>query len=230
MTRKYSIDINCDLGEGAGNDEAILPFVDSANIACGAHAGSPAEMRRIVGLCIEHRVSIGAHPGFNDRPNFGRVELSLTPKEIYQLVTDQVASLRDIAGAEDAKLSHVKPHGALYNMAARDRELADAIATAIRDVESRLVFVGLAGSQMLEAGRQAGLQVAAEGFADRNYMPDGSLVPRTRSDALITDANEAVANALRLAESGGIDTICIHGDGPHAVQFAQLLHRALHNA
>lgn len=227
MTRKTFIDINCDLGEEAGNDEAVLPFVTSANIACGFHAGSPDEMRRVIKLCLQHDVGIGAHPGFNDRENFGRLEMQLRPAQVYDIVVEQIRTLRTIAGEQNAQLAHVKPHGALYNMAARDAQLADVIAAAVRDVDPALVLFGLANSQLIEAGKRAGLETAAEGFADRNYMPDGSLVPRTRGDAMIEDVARAVENALRLANSGWIDTICIHGDGPHAVEFARALHEAL---
>lgn len=232
-----SIDLNGDLGEGCGDDAALMPWLTSANIAGGAHAGDAATMARAVALAREHGVAVGAHPGYADREHFGRRELGLPPERIRTLVLDQLAALRRLA-----PVRHVKPHGALYNRAARDRAAAEAIAAAVAATDPSIVLFGLAGSLLLEAGREAGLRVAAEGFADRTYQADGSLTPRTRPDALIHDPEEAVAQSLRLALEGrvratdgswvtlAVDTLCVHGDGPEAVALASRLRRALETA
>jgi UPF0271 protein len=237
-----AIDLNCDLGEGAGHDAELMPLVTSANIACGGHAGDDRTMRIAIGLAAAHGVAIGAHPGFEDRPNFGRAELALAEREIFELVARQVRALAQIARAAERRLAHVKPHGGLYHLAARDRRTADAIARAVGSVDRGLVLVGLAGSHLLAAGRAAGLRVASEAFADRAYSPDGSLVPRTRPGALIGDAAAAAAQGLRLAREGRVraadgtdvavraDTLCLHGDGPAAVAFARRLRTELASA
>jgi UPF0271 protein len=233
------IDLNCDMGEGAGDDEGILPFVSSANIACGAHAGSPAIMRQTLRMARERGVSCGAHPGFADPANFGRRELPIDPAGAADLVLTQIGTLDAIARTEGVRLRHVKAHGALYNMAARDRALADAVASAVAGFDRSLVFFGLAGSPMLEAGRAAGLTVAAEGFADRAYEPDASLTPRSVEGAVIHDAREVVARAVRMvrdsrvvARDGAtielhVDTICVHGDTPGAAVLARALREGL---
>jgi UPF0271 protein len=233
------IDLNCDMGEGAGDDEGILPFVSSANIACGAHAGSPAIMRQTLRMARERGVSCGAHPGFADPANFGRRELAIDPAGAADLVLTQIGTLDAIARSEGVRLRHVKAHGALYNMAARDRALADAVASAVAGFDRSLVFFGLAGSPMLEAGRAAGLTVAAEGFADRAYEPDASLTPRSVEGAVIHDAREVVARAVRMvrdsrvvARDGAtielhVDTICVHGDTPGAAVLARALREGL---
>jgi UPF0271 protein len=235
---RVSIDLNCDLGEGCGQDAAIMPWITSANIACGGHAGDVATMRETVRLALAAGVAIGAHPGFEDRENFGRLEQNLSPNEVRALVRRQVERLRAIAAEQGAALVHVKPHGALYNLAARSGSVADAIATAVRAVDASLRLVGLADSELVKAGERAGLAVMQEGFADRRYEADGSLTPRTHPAALITDEAEAVAQALRLMREGRvlsrdgvevrlkIDTICLHGDGEHAVAFARRLRQA----
>jgi 5-oxoprolinase (ATP-hydrolysing) subunit A len=227
------------MGEGAGDDEGILPLVSSANIACGAHAGSPAIMRQTLRMARERGVSCGAHPGFADPANFGRRELPITPGDAADLVLTQVGALEAMARSEGVHLRHVKAHGALYNMAARDRALADALATAVAQFDRSLVFFGLAGSPMLESGRAAGLTVAAEGFADRAYEPDGSLTPRSVEGAVIHDAGEVVARAVRMvresrvvARNGAtidlrVDTICVHGDTPGAAVLARALRDGL---
>ena len=232
-----SIDLNCDLGEGAGHDAELMPLITSANIACGAHAGDEATMRATVALAQKHGVAIGAHPGFADRENFGRRELALSPAAVRTLVTEQIAALRGLA-----PLRHVKPHGALYNLAARDAAVAEAIAGAVHAVDPGLILFGLAGSELLRAGRSRGLRVAGEVFADRTYQRDGSLTPRTRPGALITDESAAVAQVLRMVREGLVratdgtevaiaaDTVCIHGDGPRAVAFARRLSRELRDA
>ena len=225
-----NIDLNCDLGEGAAHDAELMALVSSANIACGAHAGDEATMRRTLELARKHGVAAGAHPGYRDRANFGRLELALAPAEVFQLVVEQVRELQRIAGELGVALAHVKPHGALYNQAARDPALADAIATAVQTVDARLILFGLAGSALIKAAAARGLTTAAEVFADRRYQADGSLVPRSRPDALIADAEEACAQVLRLVWAGRPQTVCVHGDGPHAVAFARQLRAALGQA
>jgi UPF0271 protein len=236
------VDLNCDLGEGAGHDAELMPLITSANIACGAHAGDRETMRATVELAREHRVSIGAHPGFADRGNFGRRELSVTPAEVHLLVLTQVRLLQAIARQCGAKLAHVKAHGALYNQAARDAALARAVARAVREVDAELVLFGLAGGQLLGAGRECGLRVVSEVFADRTYQADGSLTPRSQADALIREEGAAVAQVLRMVRDGVVratdgtdvsitaDTVCLHGDGPHPVAFAQRLNREFKTA
>ncbi len=225
-----SLDLNCDLGEGAGHDAELMPLITSANIACGAHAGDEATMRATVALAKKHGVAIGAHPGFADRENFGRREITLAPAALHALVVTQIAAL-----ARFGPLRQVKPHGALYNLAARDAAVAQVIADAVRAVDGSLVLFGLAGSELVRAGRAVGLRVAEEVFADRTYQSDGSLTPRSRPDALITDEAVAVAQVLRMVREGVVratdgtevaikaDTVCVHGDGPHAVTFARRL-------
>ncbi|RFC49844.1 MAG: UPF0271 protein [Verrucomicrobia bacterium] len=231
------IDLNCDLGEGAGHDAELMPLITSANIACGAHAGDEATIRATVTLAQKHGVAIGAHPGFADRENFGRKEMGLAPAALHALVVTQIAAL-----ARFAPLRHVKPHGALYNLAARDAAVARVIAEAVRAVDVSLVLFGLAGSELVRAGRAAGLRVAEEVFADRTYQRDGSLTPRSGLDALITDEAVAVAQVLRLVREGAVrttegtdvaikaDTVCLHGDGLHAVAFARRLKAELTQA
>ena len=199
MSRR--IDFNCDLGEGAGHDGELMPWITSANIACGAHAGDEATMCATVSLAQRHGVAIGAHPGFADRENFGRRELTLTAAEVQALVEWQVRALQRIA-----TVVHVKPHGALYNLAARDPMIAAAVAAAVRAVDARLVLFALRGSELVRAGRSAGLRVAEEVFADRMYRVDGALTPRAEGGAVITDETESAAQALRLVREGA-DTI-----------------------
>jgi 5-oxoprolinase (ATP-hydrolysing) subunit A len=240
----FQVDLNCDMGEsfGAyriGADAKILPFVSSANIACGFHGGDPAVMRKTVAAAVMHGVAIGAHPGFQDLAGFGRRNMDVTAQEAYDLVVYQVGALLGFATAEGARLQHVKAHGALYNMAAAQAPLAEAIARAVHDVDSTLVLFALAGSHMVTAGRSLGLRTASEVFADRNYMPDGSLVSRKRPDAMVDDVDEAARRAVRMVKEGRVrsvegtdvtlraETICIHGDGTHAVEFAWRLRTSL---
>jgi UPF0271 protein len=232
-----SIDLNCDLGEGAGYDAELMPLVTSANIACGAHAGDEATMRVTVALAEQHGVAIGAHPGFADRGHFGRRELQLSPAEIRALVSGQIHALRALG-----PVRHVKPHGALYNLAARDMAVAEAIAVAVHAVDPALVLFGLAGSELLRAGRALGLRVASEVFADRTYQRDGMLTPRSRPDALIHDEAAAVTQVLRMVREGVVratdgtdvsivaDTVCVHGDGSRAVAVARQLNAELRQA
>lgn len=223
-----TIDLNCDMGEleDAALEEALMQHVTSANVACGGHAGDTAAMRRTVELARSYGVAVGAHPGYPDRVNFGRVELPLSMGQIAETVYEQVRALAGIAGA----LAHVKPHGALYNVAARNPEVARAIALGIGRFSREVVLVGLAGSAMLEVWRDAGFRTAAEGFADRRYEPDGSLRPRKFADALITEPAKAAAQALRLAHEGRAQTICIHSDTPGSVRILAAVSEALRNA
>ncbi len=228
-----ALDLNCDLGEGGAHDAELMSLVTSANLACGAHAGDAATMRAAVALAQRHGVAIGAHPGFADREHFGRRELRLPPEEIRRLVRGQIEALRALA-----PLRHVKPHGALYNLAARDAAVARAVAEAVHDVDAALVLVGLADSVSLAAGREAGLRVAGEFFADRGYAPDGTLAPRGTPGALL-GVEAAVAQTLSFAQTGQVratdgtdlaveaETVCVHGDGPHALELARALRAAL---
>jgi 5-oxoprolinase (ATP-hydrolysing) subunit A len=241
------IDLNCDLGEsyGAwqmGDDANVLGLVSSANIACGFHAGDPLTMRRTVQLAAAQGVAIGAHPSLPDLQGFGRREMALSADEAQSLVLYQIGALSAFAQSANTRLSHVKPHGALYNMAARDAALAAAIAAAVAEFDRSLILVGLAGSKLLDAGRAAGLRVAAEAFCDRRYQSDGSLTPRSERDAVIKDIDDAVAQGLSIALHGraqardgsrvaiAADTLCIHGDKPDAALFARRLREALQAA
>ena len=241
------IDLNCDLGEsfGAwrmGEDSALLALVSSANVACGFHAGDPTIMQRTVAEATARGVAIGAHVSLPDLQGFGRREMAVTPAEVHAMTLYQLGALDGFARAAGSAVAHVKPHGALYNMAAHDRVLADAIADAVRAFDPSLRLFGLAGSALLDAGRAAGLAVVSEAFADRRYRADGSLQPRREADAVITDDAEATAQALRMAVDGVVtavdgtavqleaDTLCLHGDGAHAVAFARALRAALEQA
>ncbi|MGH8216731.1 MAG: LamB/YcsF family protein [Rhodanobacteraceae bacterium] len=242
-----SIDLNADLGEsfGAwrmGDDAGVMPWITSANIACGFHAGDALTMQRTVALCIEHGVAIGAHPSLPDLQGFGRREMRIPTDEVYAQTLYQIGALHALAKACGGRLHHVKPHGALYNMAARDPVLATAIATAVRDFDPMLILVGLAGSVLVEAGRDAGLPVAGEGFCDRRYRSDGSLTPRSEAGAVIDEPDAAVAQALSIATSGeavaidgtriqiAADTLCVHGDRAGAGGLAKALRLALEGA
>jgi UPF0271 protein len=237
FTDVRSIDLNCDLGEGAGHDAELMPLITSANIACGAHAGNLGTMRATVALAKKHGVNIGAHPGFADREHFGRREQSLGPTEIHRLVTEQIVQLAKLAA-----LSHVKPHGALYNLATRNVTVAKAVVAAVRSIDPALVLFAPPQSELARIGREEGLVVALEVFADRTYQSDGTITPRSEPNALIKTADAMVAQVLNLVQTGLIrtaqgteipvtaDTICLHGDGADAVTFAQRLNRELHAA
>jgi len=242
--REISIDLNCDMGESfgpwrMGADAAVMPHITSANVACGAHAGDPVVMRNTVRLARAAGVAIGAHPGFADLQGFGRREITVDPVELEAFLIAQIGALAAIASAEGATLQHVKPHGALYNMAARDRRLADAIARAVAVFDPSPILFGLPNSALIDAGRAAGLRVAAEGFADRAYEPDGSLTPRSRAGAVIDDPDAVVARAVRMVREGvvltpagdqvalRVDTICVHGDTPGAPELARRIREAL---
>jgi 5-oxoprolinase (ATP-hydrolysing) subunit A len=234
------IDLNCDLGEsfGAyqlGNDAAIMPYVTSVNIACGFHAGDPSVMQATVRLAKAHSVAIGAHPGWPDLQGFGRREMNIAPAETEALVLYQIGALAAFVRAEGAELRHVKPHGALYNQAARDPALAEAVARAVKRFSVELILVGLAGCGLLEAGRAIGLKVAGEAFPDRGYNPDGTLMSRQLPGAVLENPDEIAANAIRLTREGIRfgektvipDTLCLHGDHPGALENARRVHEAL---
>ena len=239
-----SIDLNCDMGEsyGAwrmGNDSEIMPFVSSVNIACGFHAGDPGVMRATVESALEHNVAIGAHPSYPDIQGFGRREMGLTTEEIKDSVCYQIGALEGICRSSGGRLNHVKPHGALYNRSARDESVARAIAEAVRSFDSSLTLFGLSGSESIKAGEDAGLSTASEVFSDRTYTANGSLTPRTEDNALLTEVNDSIrqitamiANGIVIATDGTevalkAETICIHGDGEHAVDFAREIRLSL---
>jgi UPF0271 protein len=239
-----TIDLNADLGEGFGrsraaDDEELLDLVSSANVACGFHAGDATTMRDTVIAAKLRGVTIGAHPSYPDIPGFGRRELGLLPKEISLHVSYQIRVLRDVCGAERAKLSYVKPHGALYNRAARDPEAARAVVTAIREVEASLTLLGLADSEMARAAERAGVAFASEAFVDRAYKPDGTLVPRDESGAVIRDVKSAVQRAVMLVKGQTItaddgselhisaQSLCVHGDNPDAAAILRSLNARL---
>jgi UPF0271 protein len=240
----FRIDLNCDMGEsfGAykmGEDEEILKFITSANIACGFHAGDPSTMRQTVKLALQNGVAIGAHPGLPDLAGFGRRNMDISPQEAFDMVVYQIGALYGFVKAEGGKLQHVKPHGALYNMAAKSRELSEAIAQAVYKIDSELILFGLSGSELVKAGERIGLQTASEVFSDRTYQQDGSLTPRRKRDALITDDQRAIEQVIRMVKEGTVksqqgaeipiqaDTVCIHGDGPHALLFARQIRQSL---
>lgn len=240
----YKIDLNCDVGEsfGAfpkGEDGKILPFVTSANIACGFHGGDPSVMEHTVGLALRYGVKIGAHPGLPDLQGFGRRNMDISPREAYQMVVYQIGALQAFVTAQGGSMHHVKPHGALYNMAARRADLAQAIAEAAFKVNPSLTLYGLAGSQLTKAGQQVGLKVANEVFADRTYQFDGSLTPRSHPKALIHDASQAITQVMQMVKKGEVtavtgeqlsiqaETLCLHGDNIHALAFARTIREKL---
>ena len=223
------IDLNCDMGEleDARHEAALMEYLTSANIACGGHAGDEASMERTARLALARGVRIGAHPGYPDRVHFGRVEIPMPAAEIERMVRRQIERLDAVVRSLGGRIVHVKPHGALYNVAVRNREVARAIAAGVAAWDPNVTLFGLAGSPMLEVWRQMGLEVAAEAFADRRYEPDGTLRPRQFADALITDPREAARQALRLAREGLAQTICVHGDTPGAVDILKACREAL---
>lgn len=233
------IDINCDMGEGIGNDAAIMPFITSANIACGYHAGDEETARTTIDLAKQYNVNIGVHPSFFDRENFGRTEMKTTPEEVYRLVTEQLFLFKKFADAADAVVHHIKPHGALYNMAARDAALAKAIAQAVKDFDENLVLFGLSGSVSISEAKALGLKTWSEVFADRTYQDNGSLTPRSQPNALLEDEEQSIQQVLQMVKAKTVttlsgktipieaDTICIHGDGKNAVAFAKKIYHTL---
>jgi len=226
-------DVNCDMGEGIGNDELLMPYITSANIACGYHAGNEDTMRQTILLAQKYKVNIGAHPSFLDRKNFGRTEIKKLPDEVYKLISDQIKILQKIALECNTTLYHVKPHGALYNMAAKDNFLANAIAMAVKDHDENLVLYGMSNSFLISEAKAIGLKTANEAFADRTYRDDGTLTPRTQPNALIENENDAIQQVLKMIKEKKVrtisgkeipivaETICIHGDGKNAVVFAK---------
>jgi UPF0271 protein len=239
-------DINCDMGEGIGNsalpadrDELIMPFITSANIACGYHAGDEDTMKQTVELAMKHNVFIGAHPSYLDRENFGRTDIRIPLSEVYDLVTKQIYLLNEITKAAGTILHHVKPHGALYNMAARAKPLAAVIALAVKDVDEKLKLYGLSGSHLINEAKKIGVKAVSEVFADRTYQDNGRLTPRSKPEALINETDKVIQQVLQMIKEGTVttvtgktipivaETICIHGDGEHAVEFAKVIHDAI---
>nr|WP_318384973.1 5-oxoprolinase subunit PxpA [uncultured Enterobacter sp.] len=230
-----NVDLNADLGEGGSDDAALLALVSSANIACGFHAGDAQTMQRCVREALKNSVAIGAHPSFLDRENFGRTVMHLPPETVYAQTLYQIGALAALARAQGGVMTHVKPHGMLYNQAAQDPALADAIARAVHACDPALMLVGLAGSELIRAGQRYGLVTREEVFADRGYQDDGTLVPRTQTGALIADEAQALAQTLEMITAGRVksvngqwvavnaQTVCLHGDGEHALAFAHRL-------
>jgi 5-oxoprolinase (ATP-hydrolysing) subunit A len=236
------VDLNCDTGEGFGRDAELMPHITSANIACGAHAGDAATMRATLTLAARHGVAAGAHPGYPDRDGFGRRRMQLTPAEIYDSVAHQIGALRDIAREQRVPIAHVKPHGALYNDAAADAHIARAVVRAVYDIDPNFLLYGLAGSRIITEAELVGMRAVPEAFADRGYERDGTLTPRGAAGAMIEDPAAAAARVLRMVSdrlvrtADGSDlrlraeTICVHGDGPHAVDIARQVRAALMDA
>lgn len=234
-----TIDLNCDMGEGLPNDAQLMPWISSANIACGYHAGDATTMQRTLALAIEHQLAIGAHPGFADKANFGRTEMFLPLNEVFDLVTTQVQQLRQLAIQMGSKLHHVKPHGALYNMSARDALLANTIAKAVYTIDKNLVLFGLSGSHSISEAEKIGLHTASEVFADRTYQSNGSLTPRSEPNALIGSEEQCLQQVLQMIEQKTVtaineqtvpivaETVCLHGDGEHALDFARVIFEKL---
>ncbi len=234
-----AIDLNCDMGEGFPSDADIMPFISSANIACGAHAGNIETMRQTITLALQHGVAIGAHPGYADPENFGRKEMNLKASDITSLVASQINLMQEVCKAAGAKLRHVKPHGALYNQAARDRSVADAISLAVQQTDPDLLLYGLAGSCSAESAAAHGIRFVHEVFADRTYTHEGRLTPRSDPQALVSSSAAAVEQVLSMVLEEKVistsgqsisikaDTICIHGDGEHAAIFARQIHHTL---
>ncbi|MBA4139879.1 MAG: LamB/YcsF family protein [Segetibacter sp.] len=235
-----SCDLNCDMGEGIGNDEAIVPFITSANIACGYHAGDETTMRKTVMMTKNAGVAIGAHPSFLDRENFGRTEIKdIKPQQVYGLVKAQLNIIQEIVAGCNTHLHHVKPHGAFYNMAARDPALSMAIAHAIYDFDKTLVLFGLSGSYLISEAKVIGIKTASEVFADRTYQDDGSLTPRTKPNALIEDEEQSIRQVIQMIKNGTVtstsgkelpivaETICLHGDRKNAAALASAIHKKL---
>lgn len=238
------IDLNCDMGESfgpytIGNDTEILPYITSANIACGFHAGDPRTMKRTVKLALENHVGIGAHPGLHDLAGFGRRKMDISPQDAYDMVLYQIGALSAFVKAEGGNIQHIKPHGALYNMAAKNQALSEAIAEAVYKVDPEIILFGLAGGELVKAGKKLGLRTANEVFSDRTYQVDGTLTPRSHEQALIHDKAKAVNQVIGMIKNQEVqslegkvipiqaDTVCIHGDGAQALEIAKYIHNAL---
>lgn len=238
---KASIDLNCDIGEGFDNDAELMRHISSANIACGFHAGDEVTMRRTVELALENAVAVGAHPGYLDRENFGRTEMQITRDQLRRLIFDQLEAFQAVCDRLGAKIVHIKPHGALYNQAAKDPRIARALAETVAELDPGLIFYGLSGSLMIDEAERTGLKTAREVFADRTYQSDGSLTPRSRPDAMVADSKASINQVLDILKYGRVrsvqaimvpitaETICIHGDGPNSVELASSIKRALTN-
>lgn len=234
-----SIDLNCDMGEGMDNDALIMRFISSANIACGYHAGNTDIIKKTIELALHHNVVIGAHPGFGDKENFGRKEVQLSDDAYYELVSEQLYIIQQMADESGAILHHVKPHGALYNMSVKNASLAHTIARAVKDHDASLILYGLSNSYSITEAEKINLTTASEVFADRTYTDAGTLTPRTEANALISSEEQSLQQVLQMIQQQTVtslnkktvavkaDTICIHGDGAHAVQFAQLIFKTL---
>lgn len=238
------VDLNCDLGEAFGNysfggDKDIIPLITSANIACGFHAGDENVMNQTVNLAKENHVSIGAHPGFPDLKGFGRRKMDISPTEVYNLIVYQLGALEGFCKVHQTRINHVKPHGALYNMGAKNKAIAKAIAKAVYDFDSTIVLVGLSNSLLISEAKAIGLKTASEVFADRRYEDNGQLVSRKEPDAVITDSDEALKQVLKMVTENKVisrngkeidletDTICVHGDGKHALEFVEQIRKKL---
>jgi UPF0271 protein len=240
----HSIDLNCDMGEsfGAwamGNDAALMDYVSSVNVACGFHAGDASVIRKTIETAVVKGVAVGAHPSFPDLQGFGRREMVMSEREIYDVVLYQVSALKGICEASGAKLNHVKPHGALYNQAAKDAVISRAIAEAVKAVDDNLIFYGLSGSFLISEAEKINLKTASEVFADRTYQTNGSLTPRSQPNALINETEKAVRQVLQMIQTQSVtaasgetipikaETVCIHGDGEHALEFARTIREKL---
>ena len=240
----HKIDLNCDLGESFGNyklglDDEVIKYISSANIACGFHASDPLVMQKTVALARDNGVAVGAHPGFPDLVGFGRRNMNVSPAEAKAFVQYQIGALSAFCKAAGCRLAHVKPHGALYNMAGKDEILATAICEAVYEIDPELILLCLSGSKMMSAAKKIGLRAASEVFADRGYMDDGSLVPRTQPGAMITDEDEAVSRVIKMIKTGFVtgvsgkeipvraDSVCVHGDGAKALSFTKKIRAAL---
>jgi UPF0271 protein len=233
------IDLNCDMGEGVNNDALIMPYISSANIACGYHAGDDDTMKKTIQLALQHNVAIGAHPSFDDRKNFGRTEMMISADDLYDLLSIQLHRLKNIAGSFHARLHHVKPHGALYNMAAKDECMSSIVAKAIKDIDDSFILYGLSNSHLITEAKNIGLRTAAEVFADRTYTDEGRLTSRNQPGALIEDEERSLQQVLQMIMENKVTTvsgktipieaatICIHGDGANAVAFAKNINEAL---
>lgn len=229
------------MGEGMVTDADIMPYISSANIACGYHAGDDDTMKRTIDLCLQHNVAIGAHPGFKDKENFGRLNQQLADQELHDLINEQLYILQNFCKQAGANLHHVKPHGALYNMAAKNQHMSSILAKAVSEMNANLFYYGLSNSFMITEAKDIGLKTVNEVFADRTYQLDGSLTPRSEKNALIEDTDAALAQVMQMIQVNTVktiegkeislqpQTICLHGDGTHAVTFAKVIHQTLKN-
>lgn len=236
---ELSIDLNCDLGEGMPNDKALMAYISSANIACGYHAGDEDTMQRAIEYCLQHKVAIGAHPGFRDKENFGRTEIQLSNEQLSDLIAEQIVLMQKYCKTMQADLHHIKLHGALYNMTAKSERMSEVVVQVIKDLNPNLIVYGLSGSTTIKQSKMAGLKVANEVFADRTYQDNGTLTPRTEKHALITDQKESLRQVMQMVKEKSVlsysgkviplqvETICLHGDGTHALTFAKVIHEFL---